>query len=167
MNRPDQGEGATLLAQHVAQEAVEHIGRVDHQPFNAVEGDRFGALRNAFGQFVELLVHGFAPCQERRHLGRLKVGNVGPALEDLRLHIERRQKWRALRVQPNPQIAVFDKPHQVWQCAVGLEKLPGQARATFLHVEMQRATTAGETTQRIGGALVVVQQHQTRGACVD
>ena len=72
MHRPDQRKAATFGAEHITQQAVKNIGRVDHQTLDAVEGDFPRAFGDAFGQAVELVVHGLAARQVGFELGTCK-----------------------------------------------------------------------------------------------
>ena len=129
MHRPDQSEAAAFGTEHIAQQAVKNIGRVDHQTLDPVEADLACAFGNAFRQAVELLVHGLAPREVGLELGPLKRSNLGPAGEVFFFHVQRRQKGRTLRIQPNPQVAVFHITNQIGQGALGLEIVPRQPRA--------------------------------------
>ena len=50
--------------------------------------------------------------------------------------------------------------HQIRQYDFGQEKIPGEPGAGFFHVEVHHATPALEAVQGVGGAFVMVQQHQ-------
>ena len=164
---PHQRKGSALLRQQVADQAVKHARRVDHQAALAVEDDALRALGDVGGELAEFFVHGLATRHESGQLRGAECGDFGPAGKVKRLHVERRQKTRALGVAPDPDVAVFDKAHQVGQRRARLKKLPRQPGTRLGHVKVHHAAAAGKAGEFLGRALVVVEQHQLGGARLD
>src|SRR5256885_11215214 len=73
----------------------------------------------------------------------------------------------ALGEFPLPDVAVLDEADQAGHGLVGLEELPGQARAGLVHVEVHDAASALVAAQLFGSALVVVQHHELGNARLD
>lgn len=158
---PHQGIAAALACEQVAHLAVEHARAVDHQALLAVEHQHLCAVGDVGTELLEFLVHGTATGHVDGFLLGRERRNFGPALETAHgLHVQSGQKGRAFGELPFPDIAVLDVANQAGHRLVCLEKLPGQARAGFVHVEMDHAALALVAAKLLGRALVVVQHHE-------